>query len=191
MNATETAATTEQRPVVQGVPPHYRGAAILRIKAAVAKTSSKTGQPMVELDLEVLKPETYESPFDGRLYALDSKDLKAWLCLWDTTKDGKLMITGLSWLNNVLLPMLGLSEINPANPIYHEEKNPTGVKFLGVSFECVIGAEEAEETRELPNGKREVIKDMQGKPIKRGWRWLPVDLQTISRRCEVETNKAF
>ena len=191
----ETADTVEtSKPVIVGVgaPPSFDGTAILRFKSAVAKPS-RSEKPMIECKFEIIKPEFIDSPFDGKRYMLDSAELMGWILLWDLDKNGKILQNGLTWLNEVLLPgVLGIEQtFNPAAPLFHEEKNPTGVKLEGLCFEGIVKTEERIEQRRLPNGQYETLKDMQGNPIKRGWQWKTLDIGGILRRAEVETNRAF
>lgn len=185
---------TENKPVVYGVgaPPSYDGTAILRIKSAVAKPA-KSGNPMIEIKLEVIKPEWVDSPFDGKRYMLDEAEMMGFVLLWDLDKNGKMLQTGLTWLNEVFLPKLGIEEtFNPEAPLYHEDKNPTGVKLSGLCFEAVVKTEEKITQRRLPNGQYEPLKDMQGNVIKSGWQWRTLDLGGVLRRAEgSDTNVAF
>lgn len=182
--------TNTNTKAVAGTPPYFKDVVILRVKDAIAKPS-RGGNPMIELKLEIVKPETYLSPFDGKNYALDSAELMSWLLLWELDKSGNPLQNGLSWLNSTLMPMLGLGELNPAAPLFDAEKNPTGVKLKGVCFEAIVETKERIEQRRLPNGTYEPLKDMQGNIIKRGWQWESVNADAILRHAEVETNKMF
>ena len=176
--------------VIAGVPPHYAGTAILRVKSAIFK-QSKGGNLMIELKHEIIKPETVVSDFDNKTYALDSAELMSWLLLWDTDSKGNPLQTGLTWLNEVLMPKLGLGALNPVAPLYHDEKNPSGVKLEGVCYEAVVRAKERTQQRRKPDGSYEDLKDMQGNPIKQGWQWDNVQVDGILRLAEAETNRAF
>ena len=186
----DTTAEQTDKPVVygSGVPANYDGVAILRIKSAVAKPS-KSGNSMVECRIEVLAPEWIESPFDGKRYMLDTAELMAWFLLFDLDKNGKTLQAGLTWLNEVLLPgilQIEGAKFNPEAPLYHEEKNPSGVKLEGLVFEAPIHSEEKMEYRRLPGGEREVLKDYSGNPVKKGWGWKPLDVGTILRRANAD-----
>lgn len=165
--------TTKQ--ITPGVPPNYKSTAILRFKNTKFGPS-KSEKPMITAELEVIIPDTVTSPFNGKTYALDSAKLMMWLLLWTTDKNGKELQNGLNWLNDSLLPKLGLNafvldESNPLSksPLYHETNNPTGVKLDGLCVECILETEEQAEKVRQPDGSWVEMKDMKGNVIKRGW----------------------
>jgi len=186
--------TQDTEKVVYGVgaPPSYDGVAIIRVKSAVHKPA-RSGNPVIEVKLEILKPEKEKSLFDGKTYVFDSAELMMFVLLWDLDKNGKVLQNGLSWLNEVFLPqILGIEgKFNPEAPLYHEEKNPTGIKLEGLCFEAVVKTEERITQRRLPNGQYEPLKDMQGNVIKSAWQWKTVNVGDILRLAEAETNRAF
>lgn len=196
---TTDSTVTVNKPTIQGVPPHYKGTAILRVTASKFGPS-KTQNPMVTLDLEIVVPDKVESPFNGKVYALDSAKMMMWLLLWDIDRNGNVLQNGLGWLNGELLPNVlqipegfKLDTLDPLshNPLFHEEKNPSGVKLNGLTFECIVESEENIEQRRKPDGTYEPLKDMQGNVIKKGWRWKTPSPADIIRLAEVETNRAF
>ena len=185
----DTTIAAEQR-AIAGVPPYYAGTAILRIKSAIFKPS-RGGNPMIELRLEIIKPEKVTSDFDNKTYALDSAELMSWLLLWELDTKGNPLQTGITWLNETLMPRLGLTSLNPIAPLYNAEKNPGGVKLEGVCFEAVVRAKERTQQRRKPDGSYEDLKDMQGNLIKQGWQWDNVQVDGILRLAEEETDRAF
>jgi len=193
--STETVAESgEPKQVIygSGVPPHFAEAVILRCKSAVAKPS-KAGQPMIEAHWEIVKPETYDSPFTGKRYMMDKASIPSYILLWELDKNGKVLQTGLSFLNEVLLPRLDMGDkkFDPANPLYDAEKNPNGIPLSGLIVEAVVQSEEKIEQRRLPNGQYEQLRDSKGQPISSGWVWSTLNVGTILRRATVDTNNAF
>lgn len=195
MSDTTTEATGEQKPIVygSGVPPHFAEAVILRCKSAVRKISAKSSQPMVEAHWEIVKPEYYDSPFTGKRYLLDKASIPSYLLLWELDSQGKVLQTGLSWLNETLLPRLDMADkkFDPANPLFDAEKNPNGIPLSGLIVEAVVQSEERIEQRRLPNGTYEQLRDSKGQPISGGWGWSMLNPATILRKANVETNNAF
>lgn len=184
-----------EKPIIygSGVPPHFAEAVILRCKSAVRKISTKSNQPMIEAMWEIVKPEFYDSLYNGKRYLLDKANISSYLLLWELDSKGAVLQTGLSWLNETLLPRLEMADkkFDPANPLFDAEKNPNGVPLSGLIVEAVVQSEEKIEQRRLPNGQYEQLRDSRGQPISSGWVWSMLNPATILRKANVETNVPF
>lgn len=180
------------KPVVTGqIPPNFKAAVIMRVKSAEFGPSKGTQKPMITLDCEIIQPLQITSDYDKKEYNLDELKCPIYISLSETSASGK-PTDNLDYLVNTLLPKLGYEpKIDDENPLYHEEKNPTGIRFEGLQFEILVESQIRKEQKRLPNGSYEVLRDSSGNEITKGWEWKMLSIKNILRKANVETNVAF
>lgn len=165
------------------VPPNYKGVLILRVKEAAFGPSKASGLPQMTWTLEVAHPLEVKSEFDGKTYGLDSKDLKMYISLSETKKDGS-PSDSLHYIINELHPKLGL-------PAEIDDENPNLKQYEGICFQILAETEERKEQRKLPGGGYELVKDADGNEISRGWQWKMMNVRDILKKAEVVAGRAF
>jgi hypothetical protein len=164
----------KQSQTIEGVPPNFKGTLFLRVKEVQFGNSASSGRPQLVVNMEVTHPLEVKSDYDGNIYSLDSREVKSYWSLSETTKDGK-PSDNLDYLINELHPLLGL-------PPEIDDENPNVKQYEGLEIEVLMSSVERIEQRRNPKtGSYETVKDSEGNPIKRGWQWNMIGIKDILR----------
>lgn len=145
------------------VPPNFRDRVSVRINKAKFAPSGK-GDPMLTLECEIVHPN--EITVDGQKYVLDSQGFTLYPILKDERK-GKMpqsfLATALDFNERLGLPREFDTDTlaEKASSIYE-----------GIVFEILLSSQEDVRQRKNPDtGEYEAIKDDNGKPMTRGFKW--------------------
>jgi hypothetical protein len=156
-------------------PPYLSDAYDLRVVKATFAPSKKSGNPMITLGLEIIRPQSIER--DGKTYDLTSLEPVMRLMLWQTDK-----FDGLGDAKK-FLETLGL-------PLVIDTENPDLKPYEGLCFRAFLGSEEITKkkvTGKNPDGsvKWEPILDEETKqPIKMGWQLKPVNGGDVIKKLD-------
>ena len=172
----ETNTTQENKPRLERViPPHFQDLCVFRILKAEYK-KSQSENPMIVWKLELIKP--LEVELDGFIYNLDGTLFpNIYIVLKSAKQDNE------GFVKNVLHPKLGLpEELNM--------DNPNTEQYEGIIFEAMLYSREDIAQRRNAQGEYEVIKDANGKPVSKGWKWF-FDPKEIIGLSTVELNRPY
>jgi len=183
--AIRTAENTNVAGPLSKIAPGYKGVATLRVVSSKFGPS-KSGMPMISLETEIVEPRLVKSDLDGQEYDMTGLTVSYYLMMNETNKDGK-PSDNFQFLVQELLPRLGLeSRIDDENPLFDEEKNPSGIKLDGLCFDALISTENRIEKSKLPDGRYiDVIDPATGKPLMKGWSFV-AQTRDILRSATVE-----
>lgn len=169
--------TTEQtKPRLERIiPPHFQDLVTFRILKAQYKKSAQEN-PMIVWNLELLAP--LEVDLDGCIYNLDGTLFPpVYIVLKSAKQDNE------GFVKNFLHPKLGLPE-------ELDIENPNTDQYEGIVFQAMLYSREDIAQRRNSQGEYEVIKDANGKPISKGWKWF-FDPREIIGLASADPNVPF
>lgn len=181
-------ASNVEKPLNVGrTPPGYKGVVTVRVLEEKFGKSSG-GLPMITLETEILSPKSVKSDLDGGAeYDISGMKVPMWIMLNERNGKGEPSPNLNNFINDTL-PKLGLpQQFDDSDPLFHEEKNPNGLKFKGLCFRIMLDTDERIERSKGADGKyTDVIDPDTNKPLSKGWQFT-ANSRDILRKVDAPT----
>lgn len=178
--------TREQVKVSAQVPPNFKEVCTLRIKESKFSVSAQgKGNPQIVWNCEIVKPLEHKAT-DGKTYALDALELTFYFAT-KVFKDGQPDVEATAKAQDKLLTVHEKLDL----PAEFDPENPNIKIYDGLMFDMILSSmEDIPQRRNPVTGAYEAMKGGDGKPIKKGYKFL-TNSADILNRATVETNRPY